>query len=97
MYWDNLITFTYETDYAANHPNLSAKVFMSVGSLEGSEGNNNSSTIIADIQTLTERLLDREYDDLELKTHIFEEETHYSIIPATISKGLKAVFGELPV
>ena len=91
MYWDNKITFTYEADYAANHTNLTAKVFMSVGSLEGSEGNNHFTDIIADIQTLTERLQDREYDDLELKTHIFEEETHTSVISA-VNKGLKTVF-----
>ncbi|MCG7852047.1 MAG: prolyl oligopeptidase family serine peptidase, partial [Methanosarcinaceae archaeon] len=85
MYWDNKIMLTHEAKYAATHTDLPARVFLSVGSLEGSEGNSHIIDIIKDIQILTKTLQDRGYDNLELKMHFFEGETHYSVIPATIS------------
>lgn len=93
IWWDNKITLTYEANYAANNSNLSAKVFMSVGSLEESEDDLNSSAMITNMQILAKTLQDRGYDSLELRTHVFEDETHLSVIPTTMSKGLRAVFG----
>lgn len=90
--WDDKITIKYEASYAANYSGLPAKVFMSVGSLEESEDDPDS-TMITDLQNLAKTLRDRNYDNLDLTTHIFENETHLSVIPATISRGLRVVFG----
>ena len=93
VWWDDKITFTYEANYAAANSSLSAKVFMSVGSLEESEDDPDSSAMVTNMQKLAKTLQDRGYDSLELKTHLFEDETHLSVVPAAISKGLRAVFG----
>ena len=45
------------------------------------------------MQRLAERLEDRAYDGLELVTCIFEQETHLSVAPAAMSRGLRVVFG----
>lgn len=91
IWWDNRVTLTYEANYAANHSDLSAKVFMSVGSLEESKDGHDPRAMITNVQTLAKTLQDRRYDSFELKVHIFEEEAHSSVISA-VSKGLKAVF-----
>jgi len=85
--WDNRIALTYEADYATQHADLSAKVFMSAGSLE-------SAAQIANMKQMAQTLRDREYPSLELTTWLFEGETHLSVIPGTISKGLASVFAE---
>ena len=84
--WDEGVAFAYESDFAANNARLSAKVFMSVGGLE-------KEYTIANMQRLARTLQDRGYDGLELTTCIFEHETHLSVAPAAMSRGLRAVFG----
>jgi hypothetical protein len=59
---------------------------MSVGSLETED-------TIANMQRLAGTLHDRGYDGLELDTFIFEGETHVSVAPAAMSRGLRVVFG----
>ena len=34
----------------------------------------------------------RHYKDLEYQVHYFEDETHLSVIPVTISKGLQYIY-----
>jgi predicted alpha/beta superfamily hydrolase len=84
--WDDAVTFTFESDFAARNADLSAKVFMSAGALEGQD-------TIANVQKLAQRLADRGYASLELETHIFEGETHRSGWPAAMIRGLRTVFG----
>jgi hypothetical protein len=85
VWWDEAVIFNYERDFAANNTDLSAKVFMSVGSCE-------SERMVTGMQEMARIMQDRHYNNLELITHIFEDETHISVAPATFSRGLRAVF-----
>jgi len=85
VWWDEAVILNYEKDFAANNTGLSAIVFMSVGSCE-------SERMVAGFQEMARVMQDRQYKNLELITHIFEDETHTSVGPATISRGLRAVF-----
>lgn len=58
---------------------------MSVGSSENER-------MVTGMQEMAKIMRDRAYKNLELITHIFEGETHTSVAPATIGKGLRAVF-----
>jgi hypothetical protein len=58
---------------------------MSVGAFEKED-------MVTNMQRLAETLEGRGYDGLELKTCIFEHETHVSVAPAAMSRGLRAVF-----
>ena len=80
------MTFEYEANYAANNSDLPARVFMSVGTAELDH-------MITDMEKMAKALRDRSYSSLELMTHVFDGETHLSVIPATMSRGLRAVFG----
>jgi predicted alpha/beta superfamily hydrolase len=74
-----------ETEYATNHSDLPATVFIGAGSLE-------PEFVVTNIQKLEKSLHNRNYPNLQLHTHIFEGETHLSVIPYNISRGLKAVY-----
>lgn len=93
IWWDDTITFTYEANYAANNSDLPAKIFMSVGLLEEAEDSDDSSRMVTNMQKLARTLRGRGYDSLELETCIFEDETHLSVIPAAISRGLRVIYG----
>lgn len=91
----NKAVLAYERNYAANHDDLIAKVFLSVGSLEENdpfEIIEPADQFISNLKTLVAALKERNYPSLELTSHIFEGETHLSVIPATYSRGLRAVF-----
>ena len=94
IWWDNKSTFAHEANYAVENADLSAVVFMSVGALEESEDEPDESSMVSDMQKLAKTLEARSYENLKLTTHLFENETHASVAPAAISRGLKAIFGQ---
>ena len=75
----------FETEYATNHSDLPAAVFMGAGSLE-------PEFVINNILKLKKAFENRNYPNLQLHTHIFEGETHLSVVPSNISRGFKAVY-----
>lgn len=79
------ITFEYESKYAHSQNDLQADVFMSVGQLEIE--NSESMKRIADL------MYSRNYKNLNLKTVIFENESHYTCYSVALSRGLIELFG----
>lgn len=75
----------FETEFATSHSDLSAQVFISAGSLE-------PEFVVNNILRLEKAFQNRNYPNLRLQTHIFEGETHLSVVPFNISKGLKVVY-----
>ena len=86
IHYKDEITFTYESDYAKNHTDLNADVFISAGELE--------KTTSANIRKMEELLRSRNYKNLELETVVFEDEDHYSCAPAAISRGINELLGK---
>lgn len=78
------ITFEYESNYANNHSDLKAEVFMSVGEKEESYAIN--------LKKMLEQLNSRNYENLKLQTVIFENESHITCYPAAMSRGLIELF-----
>lgn len=75
----------FETEYALNHSDLPATVFIGAGSLE-------PKFVVDNIMKLEKVFENRGYPNLRLQAHIFEGETHLSVVPSNISRGLKAVY-----
>jgi predicted alpha/beta superfamily hydrolase len=94
IHHDNRVTLTYESNYAANHDDLPVRVFMSVGEREEVDDPliESSFQFVTNMKTLAKTLRERSYPGLRLTTHVFEDETHGSVIPATFSRGLRVVF-----
>jgi len=95
IHHDNRVTLTYEGNYAANHDDLPVRVFMSVGGREEMDDHliDPSFQFVTNMKTLEKTLQERRYPGLQLTTRVFEDETHFSVIPTTFSRGLRVVFG----
>jgi predicted alpha/beta superfamily hydrolase len=85
--WDDGILFDDLAAYARSKRALPVELFLSAGELELENG----------IREATERMIAaleaEDFEGLEMKTHVFPQETHNSVIGATLSRGLRAVFG----
>ncbi len=94
IWWDGTVTFDYERAFAERSKDLAARVFMSVGSLEepGPDAQSAAAMMVSNVREMDRILRTREYPGLELTTHVFDDETHLSVIPATLSRGLRVVF-----
>ena len=96
IHWDNKVVLTYESNYAEHHNDLPVRLFMSVGRREQSDDPlpliEPSHQFVTNLKTVANTLQERHYPGLQLTLHVFEDETHMSVIPATFSRGLRAVF-----
>ncbi|OYU69635.1 MAG: hypothetical protein CFE28_06260 [Alphaproteobacteria bacterium PA2] len=72
-------------------PDTSTTMFVSVG---GAEPNDAPSLMVDNFHRLVGCL--GKIQGLELASHIFDGETHTSVIPAGLSRGLRTVFGPRP-
>jgi predicted alpha/beta superfamily hydrolase len=93
IYHGDAITFDYEATYAKAHDDLPVTIFLAVGDLEAIT-EPGFAAMVSNVARLTEILTSRKYPGLKLTMHIFDNETHLSVIPATMSRGLRTVFEE---
>ncbi len=91
IYWDNKVIFEIEKKYSNIHKALHANIFLSVGELEASQ-EPKFANMVGNVLDMSQLLNDRAYEGLSLVTHVFQGESHMSVIPATISRGLREVF-----
>ena len=84
--WDDRMIFDMEKEYAETHTSLSARVFLTVGALEVDWS-------ISDHHEFSETLKTREYEGLSQRLYVADGESHMSVLPATISKGLRFIYG----
>jgi len=92
MYYDNGTIFNHEEEYAKLNNDLNVNVFLSVGDLEA--GFDMFPGMVTNVEKLSKILKKRNYDNLLLTTHIFEKETHFSVMPATFSRGIRELLGQ---
>ncbi len=85
-----------EAVYASKHDDLPARVFLSVGGREETDDPfilaPPSNQFVTNVQEMVKTLQARNYPNLDLSSYVFEGETHLSVIPATLSRGLRTVF-----
>ena len=87
LYRNQRNIFIVEEDFAAVSKELPVKLYLSVGALEQDLVYN----MVANLVELSTVLETRDYSGFSLTTEIIEGEDHYSVIPFSISKGLRAV------
>ena len=91
IWWGGEVLFDDEAAYAERAADLDADVFVSVGSLE-EMGAAADARMVTNTKKMASVLHERDYPNLRLAEHIFDGETHLSVIPATFSRGLREVF-----
>ena len=92
IWWDDTVLFATEQAYADAHSDLAAELFISIGSLEQPEGTE-AYGMVTNMHKMADTLEQRGYPSLQLTRYEFAGETHLSVIPATFSRGLRAVLG----
>lgn len=85
VWWHDDTILSLEKNFAENNSDLAAWVFMSVGGKE-------PEMMIADMYSISHTLQSRQYESLKMTTHFFEGEGHMSVVPAFISRSLRAAF-----
>jgi len=86
FWWDNGYMFPLEKSFSKGNRFLNANVFMSVGSLEGE-------WMVPKMIAFADSLKHHNYNGLTLTTQLFDNETHVSVIPASISRTLRVLYG----
>jgi predicted alpha/beta superfamily hydrolase len=88
-WWGGEDVLKLATAYVKTHDDLSATVFIGIGALE----ENASSHMVTNFLRLETMLRTRKYSGLQLTTRIFADETHVTVYPMNLVRGLVSVFG----
>lgn len=91
IYWDDCFILSLEEEYAKTYQDLKAHVFLSVGELEAIY-EPSFARMVGNVNDLYKKLESRNYKGLKMDMNIFENETHMSVIPSIMSRGLRVVF-----
>lgn len=85
LWYDNGVMFKLEADYAKSSKQLPATVSMYVGSLE-----NDYNPMVDDLIKMEKQLRSRNYSGLNLRVEVIKDETHHSVFPGLLARGLVA-------
>jgi predicted alpha/beta superfamily hydrolase len=88
LYWNDFEMLGEETEYyGSRHKILQARIFISAGSLE-------PDPMTPDIKQLVNLIRQRHYQGLEITEYVFPEETHLSVIPFSLSRGMRIIYSQ---
>lgn len=85
IWWDKGALLRLEEEYAKTHNDLNARIFISVGSLE-------PKTMIDNIEKMKTGLLSRNYTNLSVESHIFENESHNSCYASAFMRAFTVLY-----
>jgi predicted alpha/beta superfamily hydrolase len=85
LWWDDEFIFSLESRFAETNDDLRATVFLSAGQRDVME-------ILPQMRELAGKLNARKYPSLNLKTMVFENESHSTSVPPFFSQGLRFIF-----
>ncbi len=84
VWWDDRVMFRLEQEHAAATTELPTRVFMSKGTLETDE--------YSPHKEFHDQLASRNHAGLDLRWHLFEGETHSSVVSVAVNRGLRSLF-----
>ena len=90
FWWNNGEILNQAISFFSNNKTWdipSTKVYVAVGKNEGPR-------MVPDMVKFSMLLESRAYKNISLNWHIFEDETHSSVIPAALSRGLSILYGK---
>jgi uncharacterized protein len=90
LWYANRIALTMEEAAAAAGIKPDARVFFAVGSFENQPANNRA--MVDDVTKLVDKLRSRNNPRLVLRLRIYDGETHNSVFPGAVTRGLLTVF-----
>jgi uncharacterized protein len=84
--WDNRYIFGLEKKYFNRNKELNANVFVMMGGLDSKED------YLIPGSEFVETLRNRDYKGFKLFTHRYDNDTHFSVFPAALTDGIKAIY-----
>ena len=84
LWWDEKVIFRIEQDFAKKNNAIRAKVFTSVGDVEGK--------MVKQLAQMVKVLKSRNYNGLEISHRVHEDENHRSVFATAFSKGMRHLF-----
>jgi predicted alpha/beta superfamily hydrolase len=85
LWWHNNKIFDIEKLFSEKNKNLNAQVFLSVGSREGV-------SMVPKMTAFADSLKAHNYSGLSLTSQIFDDEGHFSVVPASMSRTLSVLY-----
>lgn len=92
LWWNDGELFRLEQAFAAGARDLPVDLFVSVGGRETQQ----PAAMVDGMRRFTALLRERAYPGLQMTTCAFEDETHTSVIPAALSRALRALLQRGP-
>lgn len=98
LWWDDGCVLDLEERIAAERDDLPVELYLAAGSLEEPEHLPFVSRfrLISNARTLAERLASRGYPSVRTSFQLLEGETHTSVPPVALTRGLRALLGGAP-
>ena len=98
FWFDKRHIMTMEADYARNHRDLTADVFMYIGAYEvpGDSRRNTEVDMVGDLRTMERVLTSRNYPGLRVRSTVLEDEDHLTVAPVGFTRALMAVLPAQP-
>lgn len=90
IWWDDELVFRCEAALAERVTDLPVRVFLSAGAQE--EAQDPVARIVSRLERLADTLSSRGYPGLRLTHRVFSDESHMSVFPAALSRGLVVLF-----
>ncbi len=91
LWWDSRYLLRYEENSVWHSSNMNANLFISAGEMETDP----PFSIATDVPAFVEMIEKRTYDGFEVSMHIFEDQTHASVVTAAITEGIKVVYNSV--
>ncbi|MCY4074005.1 MAG: hypothetical protein OXH04_01085 [Acidobacteria bacterium] len=87
-------TLELEAEYAASHDDLPARVFLGGGAGEVDNVDLSASRIVSRTVFLAENLRMRRYPSLALKTQLYADRDHFTVMPPMFADGLQYLYAD---
>ena len=94
IWWDDQAVLAREAEFAAQAKDLPVNLFLSIGAME--EAAYPPAQMVTNLYRLDASLRGRKYPNLRLAMEVFPQETHNSVYAASLTRGLRTVFGRAP-
>jgi hypothetical protein len=90
LWWDSGAMLKTEESFAERANDLPVDLYLSIGGLE--ELMDTRARMVSNVYRLDTMLRHRKYPGLKLAMDVFPDETHMSVFPASVTRGLRSVF-----
>lgn len=93
--WDEQVVFDHEASYWERSRELPLSLYMAVGGAEETPGVPHSGDeAVTHFQLMHDRLVEREYEGLEVTAEVIPGEIHVAVFPTLATRGLRAMLRE---